>query len=127
MTFNIGNQYGTISNVAGNQTVYGGQHANMTAPPEVLDAIKYVYTHLDNFRLSPEHRTAARSDLENLHQEVAAGRASQQQVSQRLSRVLSAARNAGAVLNAASSLGTAITTIAKWLGPLGTALVGFLI
>lgn len=127
MVFNIGSQQGNISNVAGNQINYGDQRAYVAAPPEVLDALRQVMRHIGELPLTPTGQTAARNDLENLDQEMRAGLASGENVSGRLSRILAAARNAGAVITATSNLGTAITTIAKWLGPIGATLISFLV
>jgi hypothetical protein len=126
MTFNIGSQQGNISNVAGNQTNYGDQTVNIAAPPDVLAAVREVIRQLDHFRLPPPEAAAAKADLELLDKQMSTGEVSQHQVSQRLTRILSMARNAGAVLNAASNLGSAVTTIAKWLGPIGSSLIAFL-
>jgi hypothetical protein len=126
MTFNIGSQYGSISNVAGDQTVYGGQHTTIGATPEVLGAIQQIYAQLDRLPVSTADRTNAKAELEGLDRQVAAGQVTQEHVSQRLTRVLTGVRNAGAVLTAASDLGRAITTVAKWLGPIGASLLALL-
>jgi hypothetical protein len=40
MTFNIGSQNaGQINNVAGDQTIYGGQQATITSPADALAAL----------------------------------------------------------------------------------------
>jgi hypothetical protein len=126
VVFNIGSQQGNISNIAGNQTNYGDQHAYIALPPEVLDALGQVVRHIGDLPLTPKDQAVARKDLENLDQEMRNGQASGEHVSGRLSYILAMARNAGAVITATSDLGHAITTIAKWLGPVGAALIGFL-
>ena len=125
--FNIRSQQGNISNVGRDQYNYGDQHAYIAAPPEVLDAMSQVLRHLGDLPLAPNDQAVAKHDLENLDQQMRTGQASPEHVSNRLTRILAAARNAGAVINAASNLGTAITTIAKWLGPLGAVLIRFLV
>lgn len=126
VVFNIGSQQGNISNIAGNQTNYGDQNAYIAAPPEVLDALRQVGRHIGDLPLTPNDQTAARRDLQSLDQQMSTGQASREHVSGRLSRILATARNAGAVITATSNLGSAITTIAKWLGPAGATLIGFL-
>lgn len=127
MVFNIGSQQGNISVVGGNQINYGDQHAYVGVPVEILDALRQVLRHIDDLPLTSKDQSAARNDLEDLDQQLRAGHASGEDVSGRLAGILTAARNAGAVLTATSNLGTAITTIAKWLGPVGAALIGFLV
>jgi hypothetical protein len=127
MTFNIGSQQGNISNVAGNQTNYGNQNVNIAAPPDVLAAVREVIRQLDHLPLPAPEAADAKADLERLDKQMSTGEVSQHQVSQRLTRILNMARNAGAVLTAASSLGSAVTTIAKWLGPIGSSLIAFLV
>jgi hypothetical protein len=126
VVFNIGSQQGNISNIAGNQTNYGDQNAYIAAPPEVLDALRQVARHIGDLPLTPNDQTAARRDLQSLDQQMSTGQASPEHVSGRLSRILATARNAGAVITATSNLGSAITRIAKWLGPAGATLIGFL-
>jgi hypothetical protein len=61
-------------------------------------------------------------ELTDLDHQLASGQASPSahDAADRLTRMVAAARRAGAIISSASRLGTAITTIAHWLGPAGT-------
>jgi hypothetical protein len=127
MTFNIGNQHAAVvNNVAGDQTVHGGQHGYVMVPPEVIAAVRAVRAHLSDLDLDADDHARADADLANLDHQLITGQTTHRDTADRLSRLLTAARQAGAIITAASSLGTAITTIAHWLGPVGTTLLHLL-
>jgi hypothetical protein len=127
MTFNIGNQHAAVvNNVAGDQTVHGGQHGYVMVPPEVIAAVRAVRAHLSDLALDADDHARADAELADLDHQLITGQTTHRDTADRLSRLLTAARQAGAIISAASSLGTAITTIAHWLGPVGTTLLHLL-
>ena len=127
MTFNIGNQHAAVvNNVARDQTVHGGQHGYVMVPPEVIAAVRAVRAHLSDLALDADDHARAEAELADLDHQLITGQTTHRDTAHRLSRLLTAARQAGAIITAASSLGTAITTIAHWLGPVGTTLLHLL-
>ena len=127
MTFNIGNQHAAVvNNVAGDQTVRGGQHGYVMAPPEVIAAVRAVRAHLSDLSLDADEHARADAELADLDHQMITGQTTQRDTADRLSGLLTAARQAGACITSASSLGTAITTIAHWLGPVGSTLLHLL-
>jgi len=127
MTFNIGSQHaGVVNNVAGDQIVHGGQHGYVMVPPEVIAAVRAVRVHLSDLALDADDHARADADLADLDHRLITGQTSHRDTADRLSRLLTAARQAGAIITGASSVGTAITTIAHWLGPVGTTLLHLL-
>jgi hypothetical protein len=124
MTFNIGHQHAAVvNNVAGDQTVHGGQYGYVLAPPEVIAAVRAVRAHLNELPLGADLHARADAELADLDHQMITGRTTQRDTADRLSRLLAAARQTGAIITSASSLGTAISTIAHWLGPLGSTLM----
>jgi hypothetical protein len=123
MTFQIGSQHAAVvNNIAGDQAVHGGQHGDVMAPTDVI-AVRTIRSHLGDLSLDANDHARAEADLADLDHQLVSGQASPHDTADRLTRLVAAARRAGAIITSASSLGTAITTIAHWLGPAESALI----
>lgn len=124
MTFHIGSQQaGVLNNVAGDQHNHGGQHAAMPAPPEVLAALAELHARLDQLQLHPADHAQIDAELTELNTSLVAGTATKKDAAERLTRFADTARRAGVLVTAVSGLGVAITTLGRWLGPVGAALL----
>jgi len=64
MIFDIGGQYAAIvNNVAGDQTVQGGQHGYVMVPPEVIAAVRAIRTHLGDLSIDANGETVPTTSL----------------------------------------------------------------
>ena len=122
MTFNIGSQSGGVfNNVAGNQSIHGGQQAYTAAAQSIHD----LRTALAHAQLPSDQDAAARAEIDELDQAVQAGpdRTRAAGALERLTRLLA---GAGALATAGSSLVEPLRGLATWLGPAASQVLGML-
>ncbi|MGW6914361.1 hypothetical protein ACWGB8_11140 [Kitasatospora sp. NPDC054939] len=121
MVFNIGSQQGgVVNNVAGNQTVHGGQSGHLTADgQDVRHLVGDLRSAVDRAQLPPAVAPAVRSELESLDTEVAQPDPDREEVAGRLTRITRLLASAGAFASAGTGLIQPITALAGWLGTLG--------
>lgn len=117
MVFNIGSQQGNINNVAGDQTIHGGQHGTFTATQTVDFAVELEAT----LRRLGMHRAA--DDAAAVQRELAQPQPDREQISARLTRIAQAAT---AVAGAATAVHGPLAALAQWLGALGAPILGLL-
>lgn len=122
MTFNIGNQSGgVINNVAGHQTVYGGQSGSATSIDHARRAANdLVRGARDGGFASPDTRVAA----ERIRDEMRQSRPDQSKIAQWLERLTRGITAAGTWAKVGASVVVSIKTLAAWLGPLGATVIG---
>ena len=126
-SFNIGSlQASTVNNVGGDQTIHGGQHVIAGAPPEVLQAARDLLTALIGADLDPAVRTGVVAEAHALGRDLAGKDADRSWVARRLTGVVSALQTAGHAVGAIAALAGPVTTIARWLGPLGAPILAML-
>jgi hypothetical protein len=124
MTFNIGNQQaGQINNVAGDQTIHGGQHGAL-----VLD-VEQGRTLLADLRrqvaaasLPDGARTAALGHIDACERALDGGEPDARSLGSRLGTVAQVVVTAGAVVSAGTGIGAALAAVAAWLGPVGESI-----
>ncbi len=124
MTFNIGNQQaGQINNVAGDQTIYGGQHGAL-----VLD-VERGRTVLADLRrqvaaasLPDGARTAALGHIDACERALDGDEPDARSLGSRLGTVAQVVVTAGAVVSAGTGIGAALAAVAAWLGPVGESI-----
>ncbi|GAA1387002.1 hypothetical protein GCM10009639_11490 [Kitasatospora putterlickiae] len=121
MVFNIGSQQGgVVNNVAGNQTVHGGQSGHLTADGrDVRDLVGELRTAVEQAPLPPAVAPGVHSELDALDTEVARPEPDREEVASRLTRVTRMLTSAGALVTASAGLIGPITALAGWLGALG--------
>jgi hypothetical protein len=124
VTFNIGNQQaGVVNNVAGSQTIHGGQHGAL-----VLD-VERGRTLLADLRcqvaaasLPDVDRTAALRDIDACERALDGDEPDARSLGSRLGAVAQVVVTAGAVVSAGTGVGAALAAIAAWLGPVGNSI-----
>ncbi|MFB7470825.1 hypothetical protein [Kitasatospora sp. NPDC056184] len=121
MVFNIGSQQGgVVNNVAGNQTVHGGQSGHLTADGrDVRELVGELRAAVDRAPLPPAVAPEVRSEIEALDTEVARPEPDREAVAGRLTRVTHLLTSAGALVAAGTGLIGPISALAGWLGTLG--------
>ena len=127
MTFNIQNQNaGNISNVGGNQYNYGGQHGTVVSLADAHAAARALLATLHRVDLPPDLRAHVLDDVAAVEGAIAGGAPAQPEVAGRLDRVTRALSQAGALAAAGAGLVGPLTTLGRWLGPAGAALLALL-
>ncbi|WP_380282355.1 hypothetical protein [Kitasatospora purpeofusca] len=121
MVFHIGSQQGgVINNVAGDQTVHGGQRGRLTADGrDVRELVGELRAAVDRAPLPPAVAPEVRSELDALDTEVARPEPDREAVAGRLTRVTHLLSSAGALVAAGTGLIGPLSALAGWLGTLG--------
>ncbi|WP_433734032.1 hypothetical protein ACQP0C_17990 [Nocardia sp. CA-129566] len=117
MVFNIGSQQGNINNVAGDQTIYGGQHGTFVSAQTVEFAVELAAT----LRRMGMDRAAAAADA--VQHELEQPQPDREKISERLIRI---ARAVTAVAGAESAVHRPLVALAQWLGAFGSPILGML-
>ncbi|MDT0482929.1 MULTISPECIES: hypothetical protein [Streptomyces] len=123
MSFNIGSQQGNINNVAGDQTIHGGQHgqfAMTTDPRAMLDLLR---SELDRLALPPEVASQVNTEVASLDAELASPSPDRTTMAQRLVQITRLVTAAGAAVTAGGTLAGALSSFAAWLGPIGDSVL----
>lgn len=130
MVFNIGSQSGgVVNNVAGDQHVSGtqtGVSISVTDARAAAEALRQALDRMDLSALPGQHRGEIVAEADRLAVELDAEDPPKVSVADRLTRLTSLLRDAGAFAGAAASLVGPLTTIAAWLGPLGASALSML-
>ncbi|MFI5501427.1 hypothetical protein ACIA5E_20390 [Nocardia asteroides] len=117
MVFNIGSQQGNINNVAGDQTIHGGQHGAFTAT-QTVDLAVELETTLRRLGLD-----RAADDAAAVQRELTRPQPDREQISTRLTSI---AQATAAVAGAAAAVRGPLVALAQWLGGLGAPILGLL-
>ncbi|WP_406221391.1 hypothetical protein [Streptomyces canus] len=123
MSFNIGSQQGNINNVAGDQTIHGGQHgqfAMATDPRAMLDLLR---SELDRLALPPDVASQVNTEVASLDAELASPSPDRTTMAQRLVQITRLVTAAGAAVTAGGTLAGALSSFAAWLGPIGDSVL----
>lgn len=111
MVFNIGSQQGAINNVAGDQTIHGGQHVSFTHPEATASAGELARA-LRTLGLGESARDADDIGRELRQRDPDRGRIA--------TRLMQIARTVTAVAAAESAVHRPLVALAGWLGELGS-------
>jgi uncharacterized membrane protein len=127
MVFNIGNQQAGQINMAGrDQYNSGGQHGAVISVADAHAAVQAVWASLQNANLPPTVRDQLQQDVAAVERNLASAAPDRAQVAGRLERLTKTLGRYGALTAAGASLVTPLTTLGRWLGPAGAALLGLL-
>ncbi|MFJ3789912.1 hypothetical protein [Kitasatospora sp. NPDC090091] len=128
MVFNIGNQQGgVVNNVAGDQTVHGGQSGHLTADgQDVRGLVGDLRTAVEQAQLPPAVAPEVRAELDSLDTEVNRPEPNREVVAGRLTRITRMLTTAGALAAAGTRLVGPISALAGWLGTLGQPILHLL-
>lgn len=117
MVFNIGSQQGIINNVAGDQTIHGGQHGSFTTSHAVQCAVELAEA------LRGLGMNSAAADADKVRRELARPRPDRTDIASRLTRI---ARAVTAIAGAESAVHRPLVALAGWLGTMGTPILSML-
>lgn len=121
MTFNIGNQQAVnINNVAGDQTVQGGQHGTFLGG-EPSEWAASLVTRLHALGLPSEA-----AEAEAVQAELDRAQPDRQSIADRLTQLTEALTSAGTLVTAGESLRGPLMALAGWLGALGAPIMQML-
>ncbi|MFK8848453.1 hypothetical protein [Streptomyces sp. Ac-502] len=123
MTFNIGSQQGNINNVAGNQTIHGGQHGDFTTASGPRALLGFLRTELDRVGLPPVIACQVNDEVASLDAELGSPTPDRPTVAQRLVQITRLLASAGAVVTASGPLAGVLSSFAGWLGPIGDSVL----
>lgn len=127
MTFNIGQQSaGVVNNVAGNQTVHGGQYGAVLVPREVTQALVDLRTAVESAMMPLRTATAAQAEFEAAERAVQQPQPDQEKAAGALERFTRFLVSAGPLAVAAAAFVGPLETLGRWLGPLGAHLLSLL-
>ncbi|WP_030313224.1 hypothetical protein [Streptomyces sp. NRRL B-3229] len=123
MTFHIGSQQGNINNVAGDQTIHGGQHGQFATATDPRAMLGVLRTELDRLALPPDVARQVNTEVESLDAELASPAPDRPTMADRLVRITRLVTAAGAAVTAGGTLAGALTSLAAWLGPIGDSVL----
>jgi hypothetical protein len=127
MTFNIGKQEaGTINNVAGDQTINGGQ-TGVLSNADAIAILRELRAELGASEVPAPVSAAGAIELDAAQHEIENDAPRPHVVAEHLERFTKIATAAGAAVSAGSKLGTSLLALAHWLGPAGAALAALLL
>ncbi|MEU0026300.1 hypothetical protein [Streptomyces sp. NPDC006335] len=123
MSFNIGSQQGNINNVAGDQTIHGGQHGQFTTATDPRAMLGLLRAELDRLALPPEVARQVDTEVASLDAELASPSPDRTTMAQRLVQITRLVTAAGAAVTAGGTLAGALSSLAAWLGPIGDSVL----
>ncbi|MFI6359733.1 hypothetical protein ACIBJF_45840 [Streptomyces sp. NPDC050743] len=120
MTFHIGSQQGNINNIAGDQTIHGGQHGTFHgAPQDPGELVVRLREALDRTALPPDVAAKVRNEVAGLNAAITSPTPDRPDAADRLARITRILTSAGALTAAAGSVAGTLVALAQWLGSLG--------
>jgi hypothetical protein len=123
VAFNIGSQHGNVSNVAGDVTVYGGQHYTALPADMIRQELENIHTIISAIELSPEVRKTAAALLADAGRELGQPGCKAEKVARPVKRLAGLLNDIGAISTAGAALIGSLQAIASWLGPAGQAIL----
>jgi hypothetical protein len=127
MVFNIGNQQAGQINMAGrDQYNLGGQHGSIVSVADAHAAVEALRVALHHVDLPPGVSDQVRRDVAAVERDLDSRTPDREQVAGRLERLTKALGRCGALAGAGVSLVGPLTTLGRWLGPAGAAVLGLL-
>jgi hypothetical protein len=125
MTFNIGSQTGgVINNVAGNQTISGGQHGVAVGSREARQAADNLVEALRHSQLQTD--AVVMDQTQRIQAEMRTADPDKSKVAACLDKLVNVVSTADAWAKAGAAVVGPIRTLATWLGALGGPILGLL-
>ena len=121
--FNIGSQHGNVSNVAGDMTVYGGQHYTALSADMIGRELRNIQGIISAMNLDPSARKAAAGLLADADRELGKSRHDPKKVARPIERLTRLLRDIGAIAAGGAALIDPLTRIASGLGAAGQAIL----
>ncbi|WP_028049069.1 hypothetical protein [Cellulomonas sp. URHD0024] len=127
MGIHIGSQNaGTINNVDGDQTIYGGQQGTLVLLHDARLAASSLRHVVGTLSLDPAQAAAARADVEQVSTALEEPQPDRSRIAGVLERLTRLLKGAGSLAAAGAALIGPISTVAAWLGHLGAPVLGLL-
>ena len=121
--FNIGSQHGNVSNVAGDMTVYDGQHYTALPGDMIGRELRNIQGIISAMNLDPAARKAAAGFLADADRELGKSRHDAKKVARPIERLTRLLRDIGAIAAGGVALIDPLTRIASSLGAAGQAIL----
>jgi hypothetical protein len=120
--FNIGSQHGNVSNVAGDMTLYGGQHYTALPADMIRRELGNIQAIISAMDLDPATRNAAAGLLADAGRELGESRHDARKVARPVERLTRLLRDIGAITAGGAGLIDPLLRIASCLGTAGQAI-----
>jgi len=122
VSFNIGQQNAVnINNVAGDQTIEGGQTGSFVSIHDALANVEQIRRELDASALAPDARAAAAQQLDGIEHGLKQPTPDRASIGESLTRLTKVLVTAGALATGTSALLNGLSGLAGWLGHFGGA------
>ena len=121
--FNIGSQHGNVSNIAGDMTVYGGQHYAALPADMIGRELRTIQGIISAMNLDPAAKKAAAGFLADADRELGKSRHDAKKVARPIERLTRLLRDIGAIAAGGAALINPLTCIASGLGAAGQAIL----
>jgi len=128
--FNIGSQHGNVSNVAGDMTVYGGQHYTAHPAELIRQELGNLHRVISAMGLDPAVQEKAAAlladadrELSGAGRDLSRGGRDAKKVARPVERLARLLKNIGAIAVSGTALIDPLQRIASWLGPAGQAIL----
>ena len=121
--FNIGSQHGNVSNVAGDMTVYGGQHYTGFPAELIWQELGNLQRAISAMGLDPAVQKEAAALLADADHELSRAGRDAKKVARPIERLAGLLKNIGAIAVSGAALIDPLQRIASWLGPAGQAIL----
>jgi hypothetical protein len=121
--FNIGSQHGNVSNVAGDMTVYGGQHYTGFPAELIRQELGNLQRAISAIGLDPAVQKKAAALLADADHELSRAGRDAKKVARPIERLAGLLKNIGAIAVSGAALIDPLQRIASWLGPAGQAIL----
>jgi hypothetical protein len=121
--FNIGSQHGNVSNVAGDMTVYGGQHYTGFPADLIRQELGNLQRAISAVGLDPAVQKKAAALLADADHELSRAGRDAKKVARPIERLARLLKNIGAIAVSGAALIDPLQRIASWLGPAGQAIL----
>jgi hypothetical protein len=121
--FNIGSQHGNVSNVAGDMTVYGGQHYTGFPAELIRQELGNLQEAISAMGLDPAVQKKAAALLADADHELSRTGRDAKKVARPIERLAGLLKNIGAIPVSGAALIDPLQRIASWLGPAGQAIL----
>ncbi|WP_433378837.1 hypothetical protein ACQPZX_12405 [Actinoplanes sp. CA-142083] len=126
MVFNINNQNAAQINMAGGDQYNTGPQGTVIGSHDAYAAARALRVAVAQVALPPGVREQVWADAVAVERELAAGEPDRQQAAGRIERLTAALSRYGALATAGAALAGPLTTLGRWLGPAGAAVLNLL-
>jgi hypothetical protein len=123
VTFNIGTQEGVNTNVAGDMTVYGGQHYTVSSPEEARRELADIREALAKLELGPDVVEEASALIDEADHELARPEPRPDKVGGPIERLTTLVSQVGGLAAAGAALVEPLQRIGTWLGTAGQGIL----